>query len=96
MVKVEFVQIDHTYCSQQLPYPKHPSKDSGFESAEEEEQRNILKNQPTYKRADGKLMVSLLKLNTIKNNVVTEDNKKKRKLNLEEYKKRRECILRYI
>ncbi|KAF5291185.1 hypothetical protein FQA39_LY14427 [Lamprigera yunnana] len=89
-IKNECVQLDHDYCSQSTPYPKHPQKDSGFESAEEDEQRSILKKQPTVKGADGKLMVSLLKVNTIRNSIVTENNKIKKKLNLEEYKKRRE------
>lgn len=90
----ESIQLDHDYCNQSTPYPKHPQKDSGFESAEEDEQRSIFKKQPTVKGADGKLMVSLLKVNTIRNSIVTENNKTKRKLNLEEYKKRREGIIR--
>ncbi|KAF5295586.1 hypothetical protein FQR65_LT19877 [Abscondita terminalis] len=94
IVKTGFVQLDHDYCSQSTPYPKYPQKDSGFESAEEDEQRSILKKQPTFKGADGKLMVSLLKINTIRNSIVTDNNKTKRKLNLEEYKKRREGIIR--
>lgn len=93
IVKTESVCLDHDYCSQPTPYPKYPQKDSGFESAEEEEQRNILKKQPTVKGADGKLMVSLLKINTIRNSIVSE-NTMKRKLNLEEYKKRRQGVLR--
>lgn len=83
------VRLDHDYCSSLSPYPKHPKKDSGFESSEEDE-RAIIRNQPTVKNADGKLMVSLLKVNTIKPNNVAEGNQQqKRKLNLAEYKKRR-------
>ncbi|KAK5645535.1 hypothetical protein RI129_006835 [Pyrocoelia pectoralis] len=92
-IKTEPIHLDHDYCSQSTPYPKYPQKDSGFESAEEDEQRNILRKQPTVKGADGKLMVSLLKINTIRNSIITENNTK-RKLNLEEYKKRRQGVLR--
>ncbi|KAI4462105.1 peroxisome proliferator activated receptor gamma coactivator 1 pgc-1 -related [Holotrichia oblita] len=69
------VQMDHDYCIS----ANSSKKDSGFSSCEEDE-RSLLRNQPTVKTADGKLMVSLLKVNTIK----------KRKLNLEEYKQRRQ------
>uniref|UniRef100_A0A6P7F0K3 Peroxisome proliferator-activated receptor gamma coactivator 1-alpha n=1 Tax=Diabrotica virgifera virgifera TaxID=50390 RepID=A0A6P7F0K3_DIAVI len=57
------VHLDHNYCSMNMveSYPKNPKKDSGFESAEEEE-RTVIGNQPTVKTADGKLMVSLLKV----------------------------------
>lgn len=91
LVNSEAVQLDHDYCSSLSPYPKNPKKDSGFESSEEDE-RAILRNQPTVKNADGKLMVSLLKANTIKPNANqnTESKQQKRKLNLAEYKKRRE------
>lgn len=89
LVSSEAVQLDHDYCSSPSPYPKNPKKDSGFESAEEDE-RAVLRNQPTVKNADGKLMVSLLKVNTIKPNEV----KQKRKLNLAEYKKRREFVVK--
>lgn len=85
----ETVQLDHDYCSTLSPYPKNPKKDSGFESAEEDE-RTLLKNQPTVKNADGKLMVSLLKVNTIKPSTNENEVRQKRKLNLAEYKKRRE------
>lgn len=70
----ETVQMDHDYCIS----VNSSKKDSGFSSCEEDD-RSLLRNQPTVKTADGKLMVSLLKVNTIK----------KRKLNLEEYKQRR-------
>ncbi|GJQ76040.1 hypothetical protein Trydic_g18091 [Trypoxylus dichotomus] len=69
------IQMDHDYCISS----NSSKKDSGFSSCEEDE-RSLLRNQPTVKMADGKLMVSLLKVNTIK----------KRKLNLEEYKQRRQ------
>nr|XP_023024188.1 peroxisome proliferator-activated receptor gamma coactivator 1-alpha [Leptinotarsa decemlineata]XP_023024189.1 peroxisome proliferator-activated receptor gamma coactivator 1-alpha [Leptinotarsa decemlineata] len=88
--RADTVQLDHDYCSLATPYPKHPKKDSGFESAEEDD-RPIIGKQPTVKNADGKLMVSLLKVNTIHNNKSTQ----KKKLNLEEYKKRREGFLKY-
>lgn len=55
----------------------------------------IIRNQPAVKNADGKLMVSLLKTNTIKNNANNEMNvKQKKKLNLEEYKKRRDISVK--
>ena len=77
----EQVQLDHDYCAAASPYPKEPRKDSGFQS--EEDDRSVIRNQPTVKTADGKLMVSLLKVNTI------HSTNQKKKLNLEEYKKRR-------
>lgn len=80
----EQVQFDHDYCAAPSPYPKEPQKDSGFQSSEEDD-RSVIRNQPTVKTADGKLMVSLLKVNTIRNN----NHNQKKKLNLEEYKKRR-------
>ncbi|KAJ8928327.1 hypothetical protein NQ314_019124, partial [Rhamnusium bicolor] len=90
LVSSETVQLDHDYCTlNNSPYPKCPKKDSGFESAEEDD-RAIMRKQPMVKNADGKLMVSLLKVNTIRN---TESCQKK-KLNLEEYKKRREGFLK--
>lgn len=52
------VQLDHDYCSHSKTDKK---KDSGFESAEEEE-RTVIEKQPMVKNADGKLMVSLLKV----------------------------------
>lgn len=57
------VQLDHDYCSHSSVRPKMNSKkkDSGFESADEEE-RTIIEKQPMIKNADGKLMVSLLKV----------------------------------
>lgn len=91
LVSSEAVQLDHDYCSSPSPYPKIPKKDSGFESGEEDE-RAVLRNQPTVKNADGKLMVSLLKVNTIKPS--TSEVKQKRKLNLAEYKKRREFVVK--
>lgn len=94
LVNSEAVQLDHDYCSSPSPYPKNPKKDSGFESAEEDE-RAVLRNQPTVKNADGKLMVSLLKVNTIKPNTNNDNEvKQKRKLNLAEYKKRREFVVK--
>lgn len=89
----ETVQLDHDYCSLMSPYPKNPKKDSGFESAEEDE-RTVLKNQPTVKNADGTLMVSLLKANTVKPATHESEVRKKRKLNLAEYKKRREFVVK--
>lgn len=82
LVRTEAVQLDHDYCSSPSIYPKHPKKDSGFESSEEDE-RSTLRKQPTVKNEDGRLMVSLLKVNTLR------PNAQKRKLNLDEYKKRR-------
>ncbi|XP_065173791.1 uncharacterized protein srl [Atheta coriaria] len=75
------VMLDHDYCTYALPTHgvvkdgPNSAKDSGFSSAEEDEK--IIRTQPTIKSSNGKLMVSLLKTNTIK-----------KKLNLEEYKKR--------
>ncbi|EFA09817.1 hypothetical protein TcasGA2_TC011963 [Tribolium castaneum] len=80
----EQVHFDHDYCATPSPYPKEPQKDSGFQSSEEDD-RSVIRNQPTVKTADGKLMVSLLKVNTIRSN----NHNQKKKLNLEEYKKRR-------
>ncbi|XP_019872715.2 uncharacterized protein LOC109600958 isoform X2 [Aethina tumida] len=79
------VKLDHDYCTVQTGYSKYPKKDSGFESSEEDDN---IKRQPIVKNTDGKLMVSLLKVNTI------HDTSKKKKLNLEEYKKRRIGVLR--
>lgn len=76
---------DHNYCLEPSQYFLNLTKDSGFESGEEDEKYSI-RNQPTVKNSDGKLMVSLLKANTLRNHAI----KQKRKLNLEEYKKRRE------
>lgn len=89
----ETVHLDHDYCSALSPYPKNPKKDSGFESAEEDE-RTLLKNQPTVRNTDGKLMVSLLKVNTIKSSKNENEVRQKRKLNLAEYKKRREFTIK--
>lgn len=83
----ERVHVEHDYCSVAFSYPKEPKKDSGFESAEEDE-RSIIRNQKMVKNADGTLMVSLLKINTIRSNIIQQQQQKK-KLNLEEYKKRR-------
>lgn len=56
------VQLDHDYCSHSTICLKgDKKKDSGFESAEEEE-RTVIEKQPVIKNADGKLMVSLLKV----------------------------------
>nr|CAH7752654.1 unnamed protein product [Callosobruchus chinensis] len=97
----EYVHLDHNYCSTSTssassvgspaPYHELPKKDSGFESAEEEEKDTIdvRARQPMVKGADGKLMVSLLKVNTIR----TTEPRQKKKLNLEEYKRRREGFL---
>lgn len=86
------ISIDHDYCIVTTPYPKQPMKDSGFESAEEEE-KYLMKNQPIYRDSNGKTMVSILKPNTIRNNnnnAVGNALQQKKKLNLEEYKKRRD------
>nr|CAI5819874.1 unnamed protein product [Callosobruchus analis] len=97
----EYVHLDHNYCSTSTssassvgspaPYHEFPKKDSGFESAEEEDKDTIgvHERQPMVKGADGKLMVSLLKVNTIR----TTEPRQKKKLNLEEYKRRREGLL---
>lgn len=94
--KTEIIHLDHDYCNHTSNSSANSSianhkqtriADSGFESAEEDEK--TIGNQPTVKNADGKLMVSLLKANTIKN----PEKHQKRKLNLEEYKKRREGVL---
>lgn len=72
LVTMETVQLDHDYCSfgaRDETYPKNPKKDSGFESAEEDD-RTIIGKQPTVKNADGKLMVSLLKVCVIKNDIL--------------------------
>ncbi|KAL3268091.1 hypothetical protein HHI36_007218 [Cryptolaemus montrouzieri] len=84
------VELDHNYCATAPQYPikRTPKKDSGYLTPEEEEK--VIHNQPVVKNADGKLMISLLKVNTIRSNL--EENKKK-KLNIEEYKKRRQGIL---
>lgn len=59
------VQLDHDYCGHSNARPKSDKKkDSGFESAEEEE-RTIIEKQPMVKNADGKLMVSLLKVRLV-------------------------------
>lgn len=56
------VQLDHDYCSFSSSRTKNDKKkDSGFESGEEEE-RTVIEKQPMVKNADGKLMVSLLKV----------------------------------
>lgn len=56
------VQLDHDYCGHSnVQLKKERKKDSGFESAEEEE-RTVIEKQPVVKNADGKLMVSLLKV----------------------------------
>ncbi|CAH1964974.1 unnamed protein product [Acanthoscelides obtectus] len=95
----DYIYLDHNYCStstssassvQGSPasYREMPKKDSGFESAEDElkDTIDVHERQPMVKGADGKLMVSLLKVNTIR----TTEPRQKKKLNLEEYKKRRE------
>lgn len=92
--KAVTIILDHTYCTKsdlkndlkaENKILTIPRKDSGFSSAEEDEQRAILRLQPKVKNADGTLMVSLLKANTI----ISNQNPTKKKLNLEEYKKRR-------
>lgn len=96
-VKAElpFVHTDHNYCSLSSPYPKCPKKDSGFASGDDDDQCSVLKSQPIVKGANGKLMVSLLKENTVHNMLtVSVEQSKKRKLNLEEYKKRREGLIK--
>lgn len=61
-VKVEVVSsvtLDHDYCSK--PYHEQIKKEQTFTSIEEDE-RAIIMKQPMVKNADGKLMVSLLKV----------------------------------
>ncbi|CAG9865257.1 unnamed protein product [Phyllotreta striolata] len=94
-VGIETVRLDHDYCCASSTvglkhYPKVPMKDSGFESADEDD-RTLIAKQPMVKNVDGKLMVSLLKVNTIH---TSKANEKKKKLNLEEYKRRREGVLK--
>ncbi|KAK9716880.1 RNA recognition motif [Popillia japonica] len=48
------VQMDHDYCIS----ANSSKKDSGFSSCEEDE-RSLLRNQPTVKTADGKLMKNI-------------------------------------
>lgn len=55
------VQLDHDYCYNSNVPKNDKKKDSGFESAEEDE-RTVIEKQPMVKTADGKLMVSLLKV----------------------------------
>lgn len=79
------VRIDHDYCVKTAPVDSKQcssKKDSGFESAEEEDKCSM----------KGKTMVSILKSNNLRSNACTASNivQRKRKLNLEEYKKRRE------
>ncbi|KAJ8985029.1 hypothetical protein NQ317_016940 [Molorchus minor] len=95
-VSSESVQLDHDYCSNGS-YPDHLKKDSGFESAEEDE-RTIIGKQPMVKNADGKLMVSLLKIHLARkrpvNTIHIAESCQKKKLNLEEYKKRRNAFVK--
>lgn len=77
--------------SQSISYQKSQNannsvKDSGFASSEDDD-KTVIGMQPTVKNADGTLMVSLLKTNTIHKVESAQTNRKK--LNLEEYKKRR-------
>lgn len=62
------VQLDHDYCYNSNVPRNDKKKDSGFESAEEDE-RTVIEKQPMVKNADGKLMVSLLKVCNIHKNV---------------------------
>lgn len=55
------VHLDHDYCYNSNVPKNDKKKDSGFESAEEDE-RTVIEKQPMVKNADGKLMVSLLKV----------------------------------
>ena len=68
------IDLDHDYC-----LVKNQTKDHlNVTRPTENKEPSILCNQPTVKTPDGKIMVSLLKVNTIR-----------KKLNLEEYKLRR-------
>ncbi|XP_076266261.1 PGC-1 family member spargel isoform X2 [Rhynchophorus ferrugineus] len=82
--KSDSVRLDHNYCSTVASN----NKDSGFIS--EEEDRTIISRQPTVKNADGTLMVSLLKANTIHH---LEPACNKKKLNLDEYKRRKNLLV---
>lgn len=84
------VHLDHNYCSPSGIINQINKKDSGFVSSEEDD-RTIISRQPTVKNADGTLMVSLLKANTIRH--VESSANQKKKLNFEEYKKRRNGFL---
>lgn len=98
MSKTDMVKLDHNYCSTKSSsnVPVVIKKDSGFVSSEDDD-KTIISRQPTVKNADGTLMVSLLKANTIRKiECKTEPTavaNNKRKLNLEEYKKRRKDFL---
>lgn len=70
------VQLDHDYCSHPNVSKNDKKKDSGFESAEEEE-RTVIEKQPMVKNADGKLMVSLLKVSYVFFLYLTATNKMK-------------------
>lgn len=72
-------------CNQQSQNPINTVKDSGCTSSENDD-KTVISMQPTVKNADGTLMVSLLKTNTIHKVESAQTNRKK--LNLEEYKKR--------
>ncbi|KAJ8918793.1 hypothetical protein NQ315_011077 [Exocentrus adspersus] len=78
---VNSVELDHDYCAKSCQQPIKCEKDD----------RAIMMKQPMVKNADGKLMVSLLKVNTINGN----NNTQKRKLDIEEYKKRREGKIKF-
>jgi len=77
-------------CNQPSQNPVNSVKDSGLTSSENED-KTVISMQPTVKNADGTLMVSLLKTNTIHKVESAQTNRKK--LNLEEYKKRRNGLV---
>lgn len=56
---VNIIRLDHDYCSK--PYHEQTKREQNFSSIEEDE-RAIMMKQPMVKNADGKLMVSLLKV----------------------------------
>ncbi|XP_066247685.1 serine-rich adhesin for platelets [Euwallacea similis] len=91
------VQLEHNYCTKKVANnsnvgivkaPVSNKKDTAFTlSSSDDDNKKVINGQPMTKNADGTLMVSLLKSNTIPQ-VETSSNKKKT-LNLDEYKKRR-------
>ncbi|XP_050310541.1 peroxisome proliferator-activated receptor gamma coactivator-related protein 1 isoform X2 [Anthonomus grandis grandis] len=91
------VHLDHSYCSTAKQIVSSKNRNStGFSGVKEEDKGGIISRQPTVKNADGTLMVSLLKANTIRQiepPTLTTIKNEKKKLNLEEYKKRRNGIM---
>ncbi|XP_066145906.1 titin homolog isoform X2 [Euwallacea fornicatus] len=90
------VQLDHNYCTKKITdnnnvgiakAPVSNKKDPVFTVSSDEDKKKVINGQPMKKNADGTLMVSLLKSNTI-SQLETPLNKRKT-LNLDEYKKRR-------